>query len=582
LNNAAQDLKVNRFEGLQSSQVDRDREMKALKDEYEGSLAGLEGQHLLKKQQQAAFLKKRLEMKRIAREKELLAAGQSPTEAKNIALEEEKVNLIIEEDSMKRKLSEDLSQQQGKIEVALKSNLGALKDRLNQSALALESGMTVARDRGRKALKDRLAKRKEARVQQLVAGGMNEQEARESASSELDGEGEKELNNLELEVGRSEGALAEEIAQTLEERSKVFETDYNRDLELIPKRLESEREALGQALLSKLESGMLERMAELAEGGMSVGDAEIQAFNEKDNALKDGKEAIEKTLISKDKEMREKLKARFASDLADIKKLEAHARKVLEHGLETHRLKDQERLRKAIEKKRASREAELIAKGSTPEEAKIISDAEVEKVTRKALVKLNNEVDRAGRLVKESVKAIHERGVAEIRAEHEHNIKGLDAYLDYKKNDANKRLKDRLAKAKMQRERALQVTGFTEKEAGEIAQGELGESSAEMQEGLEKIADGISSEGNDMRERAVEGLAREKKSIEESEREVAGRDDKESIELLDDMLEREKQLLLSHYGAANTILEAARNASKFSQEGAGKDLRVSIKRAGFE
>lgn len=66
--------------------------------------------------------------------------------------------------------------------------------------------------------------------------------------------------------------------------------------------------------------------------------------------------------------------------MTDIKQLEQHARKILEQGQEGHRDKDRARLQAAIEKKRAKREADMIAAGSTPEEARAVTTAEAEKV----------------------------------------------------------------------------------------------------------------------------------------------------------------------------------------------------------
>lgn len=71
LENAVEVMRSNRFEGLKDSQVNRNNNVKALRDEYEMALMGLENQLEAKKEKQLAFLKGRLEMRRIAREKEL-------------------------------------------------------------------------------------------------------------------------------------------------------------------------------------------------------------------------------------------------------------------------------------------------------------------------------------------------------------------------------------------------------------------------------------------------------------------------------------------------------------------------------
>jgi hypothetical protein len=68
------------------------------------------------------------------------------------------------------------------------------------------------------------------------------------------------------------------------------------------------------------------------------------------------------------------------------------------------------------------------------------------KVSKKALAKQDNQVERAVRLIKEATKVDYDQDVIAIKAENERKGKGLDAYLDFKKKAAEKRLADRLAK----------------------------------------------------------------------------------------------------------------------------------------
>jgi hypothetical protein len=65
--------------------------------------------------------------------------------------------------------------------------------------------------------------------------------------------------------------------------------------------------------------------------------ASDQAMKEYNDTLKDGMIAFDKTLLKRETEIKDKLKAKLGSDLSDIKQLEQQARKILESGQQAHK-----------------------------------------------------------------------------------------------------------------------------------------------------------------------------------------------------------------------------------------------------
>jgi hypothetical protein len=81
-------MRVDRFKSLKDNQVKRNDDVNALHDEYQASLNGIEQLLKDKKEKLSSFHKKKLEMEKALREKELMNNGLSEGEAKKLAQEE--------------------------------------------------------------------------------------------------------------------------------------------------------------------------------------------------------------------------------------------------------------------------------------------------------------------------------------------------------------------------------------------------------------------------------------------------------------------------------------------------------------
>ena len=338
-------------------------------------------------------------------------------------------------------------------------------------------------------------------------------------------------------------------------------------------RIENERKSLGAALTLLLNKEEVEKVQELISLGMSRDDAILSARSEK--ATKKSKELknIEDNLSLKKSDMKNKLKIKLDYDFEDLKQLEKHARKTLEDGLQEHRQKEKKRLFDHIEKRRLEKEAELISSGTNVKKAKEITSAEAQKEILKMESQLENELERAMRLIRDAQKLAYDIRITDMKAENEKKTKGLEAYLNFRKIEAERKLTEKLSKLKVTRERQLTASGLSNEEANLIAEKEYGLNSKEFQDGMKNISDMLLKDGAILRQIALEGLKREKEAVTRKQAENAEIDDKESLQLLDDLLKKERETLLENYNTSKSIFEAARDASRYSQKDATKDLK---------
>ena len=453
----------------------------------------------------------------------------------------------------------------------------------------LENGKQAQHDAALKVLQRRLSLREVTRVKQLVAAGVNSKFAETTARKEYEEDNKKQIEEYEENILKEQNDL--EIAMEIVVKNKIelFKNDNEKDNNLVPMRIQNEKDLLTAALALRLNSEELEKVEELVSLGMPRDDAILSARSEK--VIKKSKELgiIEENLLLKKSDMKNKLKIKLDYDLKDLKELEKHARKTLEDGLQEHKQKEKKRLLDQIEKRRLEKEAELISSGTNVKKAKELTTVEGQKEILKMESQLENELERAMRLIRDAQKLAYDNRVTDMKAENEKKTKGLEAYLDFRKLEAEKKLTEKLSKLKVTRERQLTASGLSIEEAGLIAEKEYGLKSKEFQDNLKNINDMLLKDGAILRQIAIEGLKREKEIVQRNQAENAIIDDKESFQLLDDLLKKEREILLQNYNTSKSIYEAARDASRYSQKEATKDLKSyreeyerELKRLDFE
>lgn len=98
----------------------------------------------------------------------ILGMGKTLSEAQAIAKEEQRETFEGQEKVLEKKYSHALVRQQNELDENLKKSLQALKYQYEQSTAALEMGRSAVRDKAQKLLRERLLKRKQFRVKQLI------------------------------------------------------------------------------------------------------------------------------------------------------------------------------------------------------------------------------------------------------------------------------------------------------------------------------------------------------------------------------------------------------------------------------
>jgi hypothetical protein len=108
-----------------------------------------------KKDQQADFLKKKLEMRRRAREKELVDGGMAPAEARAVSGAEAAADEAVQLRALEQAFVADLGAKQAALDEQTRAALGALKERHEGTLASLETGLAAQKEKKRKALEVR-------------------------------------------------------------------------------------------------------------------------------------------------------------------------------------------------------------------------------------------------------------------------------------------------------------------------------------------------------------------------------------------------------------------------------------------
>ena len=462
---------------------------------------------------------------------------------------------------------------QSVLDELLKAKLTGLKERHEASRAALENGKQAQHDAALKALKERLRLREEARAKQLTASGMNKKDSELMAKKEYNDDNEKQINEYEKDITKDQNDVEKAIEVVIKNKINTYKKDHEKDNLLIPLRIENERELLERNLKLHLAGMEIDRVEALIGQGMTREEAQLTARSdrEKNNLIE--LKAIEENLKLKKIELKDKLKSKLDFDLNELKELERHARKTLEDGLLEHRLKEQKRLRALIEERRRKKELEFLSAGTSEKSSKNITTMEAEKEIITMETQLENELERALRLLKEAQKVAYENRIIEMKGENEKKCRGLESFLNFKCNEAQKKLKEKLLRAKVSRERQLIASGLSTDIAAELSEKDFGPDSIEWISGMKNIMKEVEIEGAMLKDIAVDGLKREKEMMIIKQKENADKDDKEGFHLLNDILENERESLLKNYNTSKAIFDAAKEASKYSENNTINSLK---------
>ena len=404
----------------------------------------------------------------------------SPAEAERVSAAEEAADTIVQMKVLEQTFTADLGAKQAAQEEQMKLALLAMKERHEGTLSSLETGLAAQQAKKQKALEERLRKKKADKVKEALASGLSQQEAERAVDADeeikqlvADEQRDKALADANLVDARK--ALNIAVEHLLSEREQMLRDDYERDLALLPQRMQTELSTRMLEEAATLGLARDARVEELMGEGVSREDASRQAQEEYEVALAATRVELEKKLAEKEREMAAKLKKKLDADMKDVDQMRANGARILEVGLDALKEQQHELLAQKAAEVRAQQEKSLIAKGVDPEEARKQAAEKAQRDLDKATAKLDGQIDRTAGMIKAAAKEENERNIQEMKAEAERKLKGLDAYNEAKKAEELKRTLDRLARRKKQRERGLVGAGFTAQDAQAIAEKELGD-----------------------------------------------------------------------------------------------------------
>jgi hypothetical protein len=456
------------------------------------------------------------------------------------------------------------------LESALREAQAALKNPSECSSAALEGGRRALLDSTVRGVEAYCASRREDRTQQLIDSGESEEKARMLAEREYAEDDKGRVIKCESDLTTAESELLSGVDDVIKEKIKMLHRTFHSSKSLLSARMQSEKEEKEVELIAELKQGEIDRIGVLSEQGISKEQAVSQAKEEYEKALISGNVSISEFMMMKESDIKEKQKQKLVADLNDLKKIQEHTRKILESGLESHRKRDKERLRVALEKKKMQRKADLVLSGETEESAEQSTQLEMEKVSGKSKEKLDREIDRAVSFLKEAEMEIYERKKENLKAENVLAMEGLESFLLFKKNKSRENTLQKLRKLKLRREGQLLASGYSPEESSYLAEEEFGEHSAVAKEELNTSIDKVVLEVENLR---IENENGGVETAVKDRKERILKNENDFLNLLESVREKEKREQSEQASSSTAVLQAARDATRRSAETAANHLQ---------
>ena len=628
------DLSKEREDTIGASTANYDARLSKIKNEHDFALKSLENGLEAARDAEKAALKKKLLERKAARVRELVGQGCSANESERIAnqevMESEKEGMSDIDNKYERLLRGTKESLERSEDLDAKK----LREEHERNLKSLEDQLKAKKAEQKKALMERLEKQKQARIRELVQGGMTPAEAEVVATREME---EAKSSQLEKIMDELEDLAKQAITQE--------DQDYNNKLDAMKSQHADALAALREGLVAhgdkerknlanKLAKRRNDRARELASQGLSQREAETQAEEELLDDENTEKELLDKKLIVLKQRIVDAIDDDYEAHCRRIR--EAHEKRIkgLNAALETKRISEKKALSDRLARRRKLREQELIAGGMSPQESSIKADLdyrnelereeslldsfldddrknllhqkeedlmreaalwndkkqlllkEEEEETKMLLSQMQVESiktksDRNSNLntieaAREAAKETQEQTEEELKAlreKHEKELRRLQTDLLSKKQREEKGLHDRLTKKRRARESELMKSGLSPEEAKGKADEELAAEEKAMYEDLRSQLE--SEEKQLVADKKAEGLRAESEWIAAAHERARVEAEKASKEK-EDALKRIEQLRKQHEDEAKRLQDSM-SQSQMSQEQALRD-RLAKKR----
>ena len=139
---------------------------------------------------------------------------------------------------------------------------------------------------------------------------------------------------METDLTTARASLAGAVEAMLAEREQQLRDDFNRDLALLPQRLDEERTAKLAEAAAALDAARDAKVQELEALGQTHAEAVAQADAERAAALAAATADLDRKRSEREAELSAKLKKKLEGDLKDVAHMRANGARILDVGLE--------------------------------------------------------------------------------------------------------------------------------------------------------------------------------------------------------------------------------------------------------
>lgn len=466
-------------------------DMAGVREKYEKNIGKLESELLSEREAERRKLEKRLIAKRAARKNELIKGGMSPDEAEaqakvEMSPVEGQIHLL---DILIEAAKENVAEGKGfkavdKATDEFNDENRHIREMHEKSVVVLENRLAAEKKAKHDALAARLAKHKQARVEELVASGScTPEQALAVATAEIATEEAAALIELENEHRAELRQAKDNLDSQLETDLTSLKSKYQQSLDRAEDDLLSHKEAERHALEKRLAEKRAARQQELMDSGMSSLEAEEEAAKEllpgEQKQLKEmdaEMEAAKKVFELKNRDMNTvaAISHEFDEDNKRIREMHEKAVAALDARYAADKKAKHDALEERLQKKHAEHVKELIeTKHLSPAEAETQAAVESAKERLTEEKKLDDEMKVAKLLGQGDLDEKLDADLSVLKDRYIQSVAILEDGIEAHKEAEHRKLTKKLAEKRAARKAELVATGLRPEGAEAVANQEL-------------------------------------------------------------------------------------------------------------
>jgi hypothetical protein len=368
---------------LTKKQTKRRDDLNELHDEYERSLLGLEEQFKLQRAKAQKFLQQRLQRERERRERELMAKGQSASQAKQHAKSECEAYEVEQQTRVDKTMKEKEDSIRSELFSAMTQKVSDAERRKKLLKESIPNGLDAFRKKERKAKEADLVEQARVFEKALIDEGMNPQTAKVTAQERLEGDRQVALATLTASQEPVQQMLTEALISEAAEEVQHLRDGWpisqpRHELQRLEEEIQKRRDDAIASLTGGLNELTKKKRAELkvsfdearreaqrgyTENGMNPVDAAAAAKNDLSSGEQKGIEELDLLLKAIKERLENAVDRNFDDKLLDLKHAYAKSCDGLEFALQVKQAAHKKAFQARLDKRRGQRREALAAAG---------------------------------------------------------------------------------------------------------------------------------------------------------------------------------------------------------------------------